>query len=332
MTIKEFITKQLLNHMKLIARYKQELSQKKMFKEINHQSILNELNKYLDPQWTLDDLLNWPEYKSIFNNLYYHECGTYSFSWVADKLFKYVNSHLNEFFNDYNFEKDKDLFFKVNTTTPEREAEGYWIEPCLDYFYNQLLDYYFEIGCDSRPAFDKLFQEMKEGRWKRSQYESIDFKIRKHLIRLNRHKRNDNARTISELKDQIGDTTTLDYDIAVADHHRDKPIVITRIKEENGALKDIAVIGNTGESHGAVTCSQQWQHLIGDKYYSMDEHWCQAYLLDRIAFFDMEHWAYIGYTQDEIVNILKQQPQIDKVYAIEHKTNKITRLAKKVNK
>ena len=254
--------------------------------------------------------------------------GEYSNSWVADKLFKYINQHLNEYFNNYKFEKDKDLFFKVNTTTPEREVEGYWVSPCLNYFYKQLLNYYFEIGCDSQPQFEKLFHKMQEGQIKKAQWEALDFKIRKHVIRLNRHQRSDKARTISELNDNIGDTSTFDYDIAIADHHRDKPIVITRIKEDDGTLKDIAIIGNTGESHGAVTTSQKWKHIVGNKYHSMDEHWCQAYLLGRIAFFDMEHWAYIGYTQDEIVNILKQQPQIDKVYVIGHKGNEITRLAK----
>ena len=330
MTIREFITDKLYTYMQLIAKNKQELSRKNMFKAINHQSIVNEVNKHFNKKWTLDSLLNDIEYKSIFNKLYYNKFGEYTFPWIADKLLKYVNSHLNEFFNNYQFEKDKDSFFKVNTTTPERETDGYYAKLCLNYFYKQLLDYYFEIGCDSHPVFDELFQMICDGQIKSTQWEALDFKIRKHIIKLNKFKRNDNARAISELKDNIGDTTTLDYDIAIADHHRDKPIVITRIQEDNGTLKDIVVIGNTGESHGAVTCSSKWKHMVGDKYYSMDEHWCQAYLLGRTAFFDMEHWAYIGYTKDKIVNILKKQPQIDKVYVISHKGNEITRLAKKL--
>ena len=97
--------------------------------------------------------------------------------------------------------------------------------------------------------------------------------------------------------------------------------------------KDHIIFGHIGDSHtrciSSVLPLYIKKHNIKINKYKM----AYAYLLNNIAFVDMNEENHInnGYTIHDIINILKEHNKIDKIYStLQENSNKITRLAQLV--
>ena len=111
--------------------------------------------------------------------------------------------------------------------------------------------------------------------------------------------------------DSIGSETKIDYDIT-ADHVRTKPIII--IQDAN-TKENYVMFGPNGSSHGFYIQNK----LLSDaqaKNINIDPYKMgYGYLLGSIAFIDKNpDNNQFGFTNDEILNIIKNDPRINKVY------------------
>lgn len=138
------------------------------------------------------------------------------------------------------------------------------------------------------------------------------------------------GKNLLELHDEVDDETSIDYDIT-ADHIRNRPLIIVH---DDNTDKDFVMFGPRGASHGFYISSNKLfadaaQQNIKVNDYKMG----YGYLLGKIAFVDeTPDENQFGYSNEEIVNILKNDPRIEKVYQTgghpHSPGDKIKRLAK----
>ena len=149
----------------------------------------------------------------------------------------------------------------------------------------------------------------------------IVVRIREYILNKNKPVRRQRAQNLLNADDDAlirrPNAIEINYDVS-DDIIRDKPILIVRGKNDN---KDYIFIGNTGDSHSRLLQTKVNIPIL-------DNYWCQAYLLGYIAFVDEDN--FIQYTQDEVINLLKNHPQIKKIYTIPNGEHRSTRLAKKI--
>ena len=137
------------------------------------------------------------------------------------------------------------------------------------------------------------------------------------------------GKNLLELHDAIGDETSIDYDVT-ADYVRNRPLIIVHDKNTN---KDFVMFGPRGASHGFYISSNKLFADAAQQNIKVDEYKMgYGYLLGKIAFVDEKpDENQFGYSNEEIVNILKNDPRIEKVYQTgghPHKPgDKIKRLA-----
>ena len=130
-----------------------------------------------------------------------------------------------------------------------------------------------------------------------------------------------------ELHNEIGDSTNIDYDVT-NDYIKTRPIIIV----QGVNSKNYIFFGKRNSSHGDYVTN----YLRNDckklnitlNEYKME----YGYLLGKIAFIDKEFDELAkGYLFEEIVNILQNDPRIEKVYqTVSHpipSNGKIKRLA-----
>ena len=139
--------------------------------------------------------------------------------------------------------------------------------------------------------------------WERKIYDLISAK--------NLKLKNQRGKDLLNLDDEINDETRINYDIT-ADHVRTKPIIIINDKKTN---KDFVMFGPRGSSHGFYISNKllndAQEQEIEINPYKMG----YGYLLGKIAFIDKNpDENQFGYTNEDIVDILKNDPRIAKVY------------------
>jgi len=140
------------------------------------------------------------------------------------------------------------------------------------------------------------------------------------------------SKNLLELHDGVGESTNIDYDIT-NDYIRTRPIII--VQDING--KNYVLFGRRNSSHSDYVANylpEDCKKLnITLNNYKMG----YGYLLGKIAFVDQVFDELAkGYTFDDIVNILKNDPRIVKVYTTPNNNRKpgggkITRLARIIN-
>lgn len=154
-------------------------------------------------------------------------------------------------------------------------------------------------------------------------------KMRTLILAKNKPTRDNKAKQLTDLIDSRGASTEIDFD-PYNDIERERPIII--INDKNTG-KDHIIFGHIGDSHtrciSSVLPLYIKKHNIKINKYKM----AYAYLLNNIAFVDMNEENHInnGYTIHDIINILKEHNRIDKIYSTpQENSNKITRLAQLV--
>lgn len=241
---------------------------------------------------------------------------------------EYIAKNIYQLFSSANLLKD-----------PSNSYLQSWIAPTGELEDNFELNILQSILKDNRKQIQKLISNdvnyndvistyllLYGNKWTKKIYNLISAK--------NLKLKTERGKNLLELHDEIGDETSIDYDVT-ADNVRNRPLIIVHDDNTN---KDFVMFGPRGVSHGFYISSNKLFADAAQQNIKIDEYKMgYGYLLGKIAFVDEKpDENQFGYSNDEIVNILKSDPRIEKVYQTgghPHKPgNKIKRLAKLVFK
>lgn len=127
----------------------------------------------------------------------------------------------------------------------------------------------------------------------------------------NSKKKKERSLDLLNKDDPIGSKTKIDYDIT-ADHVRNKPIIII---QDINTKKNYVMFGPNGSSHGFYIQNKLSSDAHAQNINIDQNKMGYGYLLGSIAFVDkIPDDNQFGFTNEEIVNILKSDPRIQKVY------------------
>lgn len=236
---------------------------------------------------------------------------------------EYIAKNIYQLFSSANLLKD-----------PSNSYLQSWIAPTGELGDNFELNILQSILKDNRKQIQKLIGNdidyndavntyllLYGNKWTKKIYNLISAK--------NLKLKTERGKNLLELHDAIGDETSIDYDVT-ADHIRNRPLIIVHDKNTN---KDFVMFGPRGVSHGFYISSNKLFADAAQQNIKVDEYKMgYGYLLGKIAFVDGKpDENQFGYSNEEIVNILKNDPRIEKVYQTgghPHKPgDKIKRLA-----
>lgn len=250
------------------------------------------------------------------------------------KLNEYLNNNLKSIFLELlpQWEIDNDKMYAQSWIDNEGLTDGY-VQTALEKY---LIDNKQKIL-----SALNINEKFNDEEWEDFVYFYTErenrfvYKLNKYILLKNQSTRFTRAKDLLTLNDDdkigVKNSTSIDYDIT-NDHVRTNPIVIVNDINTN---KDYVLIGPKGWSHGFyilerldTDCNK---YNINQNNYKMG----YGYLLKDIAFVDEQGDALqVGYTFEEEVNILKNDPRIKKVYTTPGRPapngGPITRLAKLV--
>ena len=265
------------------------------------------------------------------NNAYHHNC--------LIKLKQYINDNLRTILRQMQFEKDKNSnvysasWFDEDGTLDnnfEIKALNNWLRE-----NKMLLVEKLNLKPNEKEYFIKKYDLIKNHFIHHElKNEDFIFKINSFITLKNHSMKRLRAKDLLNLQDDdkigIKNNTFIDYDIT-DDHVRTNPIIIIYDLNTN---KDVLMIGPKGMSHRGYIENKLNEDCI-EKDINPDPYkMSYGYLLINIAFIDevMDN-VNVGYTFDEVVRIMKNDPRIKKVYTTPGHPcpggGPITRLAKK---
>lgn len=160
--------------------------------------------------------------------------------------------------------------------------------------------------------------------------EELQLKVRQYIVNLN----DDILNQRSEKLINSGTETGAEYEIDFSpenDHERSKPIIVAKEFLDDGTTKNHVFFGEKGWNHGSVI--RKYSNFLNTKCLNElnSPVISCAYLVGEVAFADPDR-MYNGFdTIEEVINTLKQDPHIKKVYNLPPKPTggNVTRLAKK---
>ena len=193
---------------------------------------------------------------------------------------------------------------------------------------------------------DQFFK--KYGNLDMSELQVLSDKVRKYIIQLNQKVLSERSNMLTENDDSpfnidifadieyenadrilnnINASATIDFS-PENDCDRSKPIIVALLKEEN-KIKPTILYGNLGNSHSTVVSSNF--DLLKKSHYDGKDHIGYAYLIGNVAFVDTFRGGKLIPVK-QMVELLKKEPNINKVYTCDanngHSTRKIYRLAR----
>ena len=237
---------------------------------------------------------------------------------------KYIAKNIYQLFSSANLLKDESNSYLQSWITPTGELEeGFELNILKSILKDNKKQIQKLIGNDiDYKDITSTYLLLYSDKWTRKIYNLISAK--------NLKLKTQRGKNLLELHDQIGEETSIDYDIT-ADHIRNRPLIIVHDDNTN---KDCVMFGPRGVSHGFYISSDKLFADAAKQNIKIDEYKMgYGYLLGKIAFVDEKaDENQYGYSNEEIVNILKNDPRIEKVYQTgghPHKPgDKIKRLAK----
>lgn len=265
------------------------------------------------------------------HNQKYHMHSELADNQLINKLHKYVKQNLRNLLLHADLDKDENNMYShswINTYGEyESDIEQDILKKCLIKNKNQIFKY-LNINPMENWEFDNIIDYYCQ------QYPSILSDIYNIIRARNGKIKKIRAEDLMKLQDDdkigVKNSTSIDYDIT-ADHVRSRPIIIIHDMRTN---KDMVMFGPNGSSHGYYIQNKLPYDCAAKNIEADPNKMGYGYALHNIAFVDEQgdNFQY-GYTNDEIVNILKNDPHIKKVYTTPgHPVpggGMITRLAKK---
>lgn len=257
--------------------------------------LQNTFDKYkLELQYYIDNYIKTNKSANIEDKLYY-------------MLNEYINNNFYKIFLKFDLEKDNENNMFIHSWTDENDDLEY------DYLLNYLLAHKQEIT-------SQLQYNLSNKQWYKLITKYINNsvildKIRKYIGYKNDKIRNTRALDLLQLQDDdkigVKDSTSIDYDIT-NDYVRTSPIIIINDINTN---KDFVFIGPKGFAHSTYIEEKLKDDMAAKNIIANDYKMGYGYLLKNIAFVD-EHGDnfLIGYSLEDEVNILKNDPRIKKIY------------------
>lgn len=251
---------------------------------------------------------------------------------LLDQLHKYIIPRLRKIFLKFNIGKDVNNMYAqswIDTFGNLPHTKEYELKYLTEYLYNNYstINQDLDLPIPSYQTWRKLVDT-----YILSHADQLAPKIYDLLSAKNSQLKKERAIDLLNLNDDdkigVKDSTTIDYDIT-NDYVRNRPIII--VKDIN-TRQDYVFFGPAGSSHGFYVANK----LAADcqaKNIQVDETYLgYGYLLGNIAFLDENpDNLLIGYTNAELLQILKNDPRIKKVYTTPPHRGQggpITRLAK----
>ena len=266
-------------------------------------------------------LINEKLYKKYFND---KEKGK-----LINDLVEYIMNHLQQIFLKFNMEKDNNDMYVVSWIDTDGDLDS---DKEKNYLYDFLLRNRFtllrKIKYNKAISHEKWEDLVKDVIDKCDANYNIFVKIRDLVNAKNLGKKITRSNELLNNNDEVRYSTYINYDVT-NDYVRTRPIIIIRdIKEI-----DHVFFGPLGTSHGDYVQNKLQADINSKGIQSDNYHMGYGYLLGNIAFVDeIGDELQIGFTLDEIINALKKDPRIKKIYTTppnRYTGGIIKRLAKK---
>ena len=232
---------------------------------------------------------------------------------IFPKLTKYINNNLKKIFLQFELKydhNDPEMYSQSWLASDGSLNESYeqeylknWLVANKNIILQNINAFKLKI---SKNDWENIIDEYLV-----EYYPELEYKIYDLISYKNDSTRKTRSNNLITLVDEIGESTKINYD-PTDDHIRSKPIVI--IKDKN-TKQDYVMFGPKGSSHGYYIQNYLFDELANKNIDSDSAYMGYGYLLDKIAFVDEFGDGYqFGYTNEQIIDILKKDPRIVKVY------------------
>lgn len=232
---------------------------------------------------------------------------------IFPKLTKYINNNLKKIFLQFELKYDRNdpemynqSWFAADGSLNELYERKYlknWLVINKNMILQNINVFKLKI---SKKDWKNIIDE-----YLNDYYPELEYKIHNLISYKNDSTRKTRSNNLITLLDEIGESININYD-PTDDHIRSRPIII--IKDKN-TKQDYVMFGPKGSSHGNYVENYLFNELANKNIDFDPTYMGYGYLLDKIAFVDKVGDNYqSGYTFEDEVNILKNDPRIVKVY------------------
>lgn len=313
----------------IILKY-QHLSSDEYFKFEQINSILTKVyEKYSSQLFDIVKTACIPYLKELEKEYIPQDFSQDELNHILHLLYKYVINHLNDIINLLSLKKNEQGFYKIEWAGQDLDAYSLYeiIEP-----FSKYMDNHFNNIIQSFSLSDELYQQVLTNKDKINDMfinnnVNIIRKIRNILIQKHKPIQDKLYKNFLEQNDDhlIGKEKAVKIDFNVLnDYIRERPIII--IKDTQG--KDYVIFGHLGDSHSRCVQTRVKAFIRRNHIEQDSTFFGYAYLVRDVAF--VENYSQ-GYVLDDLVNILKNDPRIRKVYttleSVKNNGGYITRLA-----
>lgn len=232
---------------------------------------------------------------------------------IINKLVNYINNNLRKILLNLEINKDKSNMYESSWINSDGSLDSISIHELL-YLKNYLINNKQALleRVSEKDVGDKEWNIIcKKVIQKCNADNSILKKIYDFIQVKNFSLKMTRAKDLLTNDDEIGQETYIDYDIT-NDYVRTRPIIIIR---DANSKKNYVFFGPLGTSHGNYVQNKLLAD-IAEKNITADNYYMgYGYLLGNIAFVDESgDELQVGYTFNDEVEILKNDPRIKKVY------------------
>lgn len=267
--------------------------------------------KYKNVDEYLNSLTNDTNSRNILNENNSSEDKT-DYSYLYPKIYQIINDNLNNILPLINFPKEPSGIYKYSYTRNNNDDDL----PLINYIINNInifipIQNEFYIQLSDIDWNDLLYKYRTEY----SQHILIKQKIQKYLQELNNKIKNQRAEYLLSLPNRVGYSVEINWD-PTDEHERTLPILVVEIITKDRQKKDVVCFGFPGDLHSDI--------VENDYYGQLDErlpnldlskmHQGYAFYINKIAFIDKPINTTKEYSEDELKQILKNDPKIDKVF------------------
>ena len=183
-----------------------------------------------------------------------------------------------------------------------------------------------------KQAYNMSFVDFINNTYTFNYNEDFQRKVRSYIINLNKNIMQDKAKMLDELDDKIGSEIKVDFDVT-KDEQRERPIIVIKYYLNKKRFKDQVLIGEIGEDHKTLQNKPQNKKYINNAVLneSMQPIVTYAYMVGKNAFLDPKRMLSSFKSINEVRDILKNDPRINKVYRLLNDPHDLRRLAKKMD-
>ena len=181
-------------------------------------------------------------------------------------------------------------------------------------------------------AYNMSFVDFINTIYKFNYSEDFQRKVRTYVMELNKNVIQDKAKMLDELDDKVGSEVSVDFDVT-RDEQRERPIIVIKYYINKKRTKDQVLIGDFGEDHTTLQNKPQNKKYVNNVVLNEENKptVTYAYMVGKNAFLDPKRMLTSFKSINEVRDILKNDPRINKVYRLLADPHDLKRLAKKLD-